>query len=53
MWYLLWIFLAMHGDLEAVTEVYVNNFPTVSIEHEIRRVTVTKSEYIPDHGHDR
>lgn len=46
------VLLALHGHLEAVAKVDVHNLARDSVEHQVRRVAVTQSENVSNHGHD-
>jgi hypothetical protein len=43
----------MHGNLEAVAEINVDDFPRISIQHQIRRVPIPKTQDITNHRHYR
>ena len=44
--------VAVHGDLEAVAEVDMEDLARVAVEHEVRRVPVAEAQDVSDHGHD-
>ena len=47
------VFLAVHGDFEAVAEVDVDYFAGDAVEHEVAWMAVTEAEDVAYHGHDR
>src|SRR5690554_1439827 len=46
------VLLALHGNLEAVAKVDVDNLARDAVEHEVRRVAIAETEDVPDHRHD-
>lgn len=46
------VFLAVHGDFEAVAEVDVDDLAGDAVEHEVAGVPVAEAEDVADHGHD-
>ena len=46
-----WELLSPHSDLEAVSEVNVHDLASVSLEHDIGRVSVAQPKNVTHHGH--
>ena len=45
--------LSRHSDLETITEIDMNDFPAHSVHQQIRRMTISQSENVSYHRHDR
>ena len=45
------VFLAVHGYLEAITEIDVDDLARNAVEHQVRRVAIAKPQNVADHGH--
>ena len=48
---LLWKLVAVHGNLEAVAEVDVEDLTRVAVKHKVRRVPIAEPQDVADHGH--
>lgn len=50
--YLLWKLIPVHGYLETVPEIYVQNLAAEPVQHEIGGMAVPQSQNVTDHRHD-
>jgi hypothetical protein len=46
------MYLSLHSNLEAVTEIDVNDPPRNAIHKQVARMAVSQSENVSDHRHD-
>ena len=44
-------FLPGHGNFETITEINVKNLATQAIQHQVRRVAISKTQNVSDHRH--
>jgi hypothetical protein len=42
----------MHGHLEAVSEINVDDLAGDPVQHQVTRVAIAETQDVTDHGHD-
>ncbi len=50
--YFLWIIVFHFGYLKAVPKIYMNNFTSISMKHDIERMPISKSDNISNNRHN-